>query len=75
MIEGSQELTARMSTEKLPIGVLLLANNSILLQDLEFALEHQKFSRQLLGEILVNMGAAEKEDIDRALTLQKNGSD
>ena len=75
MIEGSQELTARMSTEKLPIGVLLLANNSILLQDLEFALEHQKFSRQLLGEILVNMGAAEQEDIDRALTLQKNGSD
>jgi len=75
MIEGSEELTARISTEKLPIGVLLLANNSILLQDLEFALEHQKFSRQLLGEILVNMGAAEQEDIDRALTLQKNGSD
>jgi hypothetical protein len=75
MIEGSEKLTARISTEKLPIGVLLLANNSILLQDLEFALEHQKFSRQLLGEILVNMGAAEQEDIDRALTLQKNGSD
>jgi hypothetical protein len=75
MIKGSKEQTARISTEKLPIGVLLLANDSILLQDLEFALDHQKFSRQLLGEILVNMGAAEQEDIDRALTLQKNGSD
>lgn len=56
---------------KVPIGTLLLADGKILPQDLEFALEHQKHSRQLLGEILVRIGALKRPDLDRALELQK----
>ncbi len=56
--------------EKVPIGSLLGVDEMILPQDLDFALEHQKYSRQPLGEILVRMGALECEDLDRVLELQ-----
>jgi hypothetical protein len=58
------------SKEKVPIGSLLVVDEVILPQDLDFALEHQKYSRQPLGEILVRMGALEYEDLDRVLELQ-----
>lgn len=54
-----------------PIGQLLLENQSILLQDLEFALEHQRYSRELLGEILIRMRALDRKDLDAALALQR----
>ncbi|HUI46419.1 MAG TPA: hypothetical protein VL122_10615 [Nitrospirota bacterium] len=55
---------------KIQLGTLLLAHMLIMPQDLEFALEHQKFSNQLLGEILVRIGALEPDDLDRILRLQ-----
>lgn len=56
--------------EKIPLGTILIADELILPQDLHFALDHQQHSRQLLGEILVRMGALEMNDLDEALKLQ-----
>ncbi len=71
LMEGLAEVVAKNSREKVPIGKLLLADGLILPQDLEFALEHQKYSRQLLGEILVRMNALTQNELDRILKLQK----
>jgi len=65
------EMVVKNSKEKVPIGTLLIADQLILPQDLDFALEHQKYSRQLLGEILVRIGALERADLDRILVLQE----
>lgn len=54
-----------------PIGSLLVAEESIIPQDLDFALEHQKFSKGLIGEILVRIGAVEPGELERALNIQK----
>lgn len=54
-----------------PIGAMLLAKEYILPQDLDFALEHQRYSKSLIGDILIRMGAVEREDLDRVLSLQK----
>ena len=40
-----------------PIGQLLMEKDRIVPQDLEFALDHQKNSHDLIGQILVRMGA------------------
>lgn len=71
IMEGLAEIVVKNSREKVPIGKLLLADGLILPQDLEFALEHQKYSQQLLGEILVRMGALTQNELDRILKLQK----
>ncbi len=71
LMVGLAEILAKKSREKVPIGKLLLADGLILPQDLEFAIEHQKYSRQLLGEILVRMGALTQNELDRILELQK----
>jgi hypothetical protein len=65
-----EEMVVKHSKATVPLGTLLAAHKLILLQDLDFALEHQKFSRQLLGEILVRIGALEQADLDRILELQ-----
>ncbi len=65
------EMTAMNSKVKVPIGSLLLADEIILQQDLELALEHQKYTNQRLGEILVRFGALEPDDLDRTLELQR----
>lgn len=49
---------------------MLLAGELILPQDLEFAMEHQKYSNAPIGEILVKIGAIEREELDRVLSLQ-----
>ena len=54
-----------------PIGSLLVAEESIVPQDLDFALEHQKHSKGLIGEILVRIGAVEPTELERALDKQK----
>ncbi len=72
MNSGIEELVVKHSEATVPLGTLLAAHKLILLQDLDFALEHQKFSKQLLGEILVRIGALEREDLDRMLELQSS---
>jgi hypothetical protein len=64
------QMVVENSKEKIPLGTLLLADNVILPQDLDFALDHQKFSKELLGEILVKIGALKHEELDKVLKLQ-----
>ncbi len=68
--------TARMivknSRQQVPLGALLLADEVILPQDLEFALEQQKHTRELLGQILVRMGALGQADLSVVLEIQKD---
>jgi hypothetical protein len=54
-----------------PIGAMLLAGEYIVPQDLDFALEHQRYSKGLIGEILVRMGAVESRELERVLSIQK----
>ena len=54
-----------------PIGSLLVAEEYIIPQDLDFALEHQKHSKGLIGEILVRIGAVEPRALERVLDIQK----
>ena len=54
-----------------PIGAMLVAGEIIIPQDLDFALEHQRYSKHLIGEILVRMGAVDREELERVLNLQK----
>ena len=54
-----------------PIGAMLLAGEYIVPQDLDFALEHQRYSKGLIGEILVRMGAVESGELERVLNIQK----
>ncbi len=71
-IEGLAEMVTKNSRRKVPIGTLLLADGLILPQDLEFALDHQKYSQQLLGQILVRIGALTQYELDRILKLQSS---
>lgn len=57
-----------------PIGSLLVAEEYIIPQDLDFALEHQKHSKGLIGQILVRIGAVEPQELERALDIQKKMS-
>ncbi len=52
------------------LGQLLVKGGFIIPQDLEFALEHQKHTNGLLGDILVRMGALQAEDLDQVLFIQ-----
>jgi len=54
-----------------PIGSMLVAEEYIIPQDLDFALEHQKHSKGLIGEILVRIGAVEPQELEKVLTIQK----
>jgi len=58
-----------VSTKTL-LGELLLTNGAIIPHDLEFALEHQEYSRELIGEILFKMGAVNREQLESALGMQ-----
>ncbi len=58
--------------DRVPIGALLLAEEIILPQDLDFALDHQKHTGELIGEILVRIGALDKADLKKILELQQN---
>lgn len=64
------EMVVKNSKEKVPLGALLLADDVIIPQDLDLALEHQKYSKELIGEILIKIGALELDDLDKALKLQ-----
>jgi len=67
-------MIVRNSSEQVPIGALLLAEEIILPQDLDFALDHQKYTREPIGEILVRIGALDITDLKMILELQQNRS-
>lgn len=52
------------------IGQLMLELGLVIPQDLEFALEHQKYSKNLIGEILIRMGAINRNDLDVVIAKQ-----
>jgi hypothetical protein len=64
------EMIVKNSEEKIPIGALLVADELILPQDLDFALEHQRYSKRPIGEILVQIGALKSDELERTLELQ-----
>jgi chitinase len=57
-----------------PLGQLLMEKDRIVPQDLEFALDHQKNSRDLIGQILVRMGALGETELDEVLIEQSHTS-
>ena len=54
-----------------PIGAMLLAEEYIMPQDLDLALEHQQYSKSLIGEILLQLGAVEPSELLKVLTIQR----
>ncbi len=66
------KMIVRNCRDRVPIGALLLAEEIILPQDLDFALDHQKYTKELIGEILVRIGALDKADLEKVLELQQN---
>jgi hypothetical protein len=59
-----------MHNDKRAVGQLLVAGEVINAQDLEFALEHQKYSKEPLGRILIRMGAVTENDLDTFMMHQ-----
>jgi len=53
-----------------PIGQILMETDRIVPQDLEFALDHQKNSHDLIGQILVRMGALGEAELNEVLVEQ-----
>ncbi len=60
----------RAGSAKRLIGQLMLELGLIVPQDLEFALDHQKYSNNLIGEILIRIGAINRNDLDVVLAKQ-----
>lgn len=56
------------------LGQLLLKGGHIIPQDLEFALEHQKYTNDPLGDILVRMGALHPDILDQVLFVQTSAT-
>jgi len=71
MSAQSKKDSSRYPSVVPPIGSMLVAEEYIVPQDLDFALEHQKHSKGLLGEILVRIGAVEPQQLEMVLTIQK----
>jgi hypothetical protein len=57
-----------------PIGQMLMEMDRIVPQDLEFALDHQKNSHDLIGQILVRMGALREAELNEVLIEQSQTS-
>src|SRR5208337_1943733 len=55
---------------KRPIGQVLLDGGFVSLPDIDFALEEQKRTRELLGEVLVGMKVLEPADISTVISVQ-----
>jgi hypothetical protein len=63
--KGAKKLTVP------PIGAMLLAEEYIVPQDLDLALEHQRYSKSLIGEILIRLGAVRPDELLAVLTEQQ----
>lgn len=70
MYDGKRNMGRPSSKALYSLGQLLVAGELITAQDLDFALEHQKYSDEPLGEILVRMGALDKKDLEKILIIQ-----
>ncbi len=68
--ETFAEIVTGVSKVRIPLGAILMADELIQAQDLDFALDHQKYAHQPLGEILIRIGALKRDDLDKALKLQ-----
>ena len=55
---------------KRPIGQVLLDGGFVSLPDIDFALEEQKSTRELLGQVLVRMKVLEPADINAVISVQ-----
>ncbi|OGW34004.1 MAG: hypothetical protein A2X58_02965 [Nitrospirae bacterium GWC2_56_14] len=64
----------RKKTGERPIGQMLMEKDRIVPQDLEFALDHQKNSHDLIGQILVRMGALRETELNEVLVEQSETS-
>ncbi len=64
-------LIVKNCREQVPIGALLLAEEIILPQDLDLALEQQKYTKEPIGQILVRLGALDKTVLAEVLEIQK----
>jgi hypothetical protein len=53
-------------------GQILLKQSKITVEQLDEALEKQAGTRKYIGEVLVEMGAIEPGDIEKALEIQRN---
>lgn len=58
-------------TEHLKIGEILIASGKINLIQLGMAIDIQKFQQMPIGQIFLDMKIISKEDLYRALDLQK----
>ena len=57
-------------SEKKPIGQVLMESGMITIDDLNESIKIQKSSSQMLGEILIGMGAITEEELQLALEFQ-----
>ncbi len=64
------EVTLLSSSKRMRLGELLIAAGKITAEDLDLALKLQKQSRKKLGEILVEEGFCEEEEIFRLVRQQ-----
>lgn len=67
--DGSISIVAR-GPSRVPIGDLLLARGLITEDELKEALEAQKSSGMLLGQVLIDIGAVDAEGLEAALRFQ-----
>lgn len=69
------EQPAKLQGMSEQVGRILLAGHKITQQQLDRALERQHQTKQQLGDILVEQGMVQTEDIAWALGLQLNVTD
>ncbi|MDD2735607.1 MAG: Ig-like domain-containing protein, partial [Desulfuromonadaceae bacterium] len=55
-----------------PIGRILLDGKFVSSRDLDQAVEEQKYTRELLGQVLVRMGVLKEQDIHAPLLVQEH---
>jgi hypothetical protein len=69
MYDGKKNIQGNHTAADRPLGQLLVDGEVIIPHDLEFALEHQQYSNEPLGQILVRMGALNTEDLEKVMTI------
>ena len=70
MYDGKGNIGKANNRAAYSLGQLLVAGKLITREDLAFALEHQKNSKEPLGQILIRMGALDRKDLEKVLLMQ-----